>query len=89
MTRVPTFPLAGENDTIDGVSMTVNVCFDVAWPMKLLYVGWLAGLAAAPTGLARELAAFLLPERREKVNPFLRTLHRRNRVGRGAERVSR
>jgi glycosyltransferase involved in cell wall biosynthesis len=84
-------PLPGDRVpalALDGMRAALRR-FDVAWPMKLLYVGWLAGLAAAPTGLARELAAFLLPERRETVNPFLRTLHRRNRVGRGAERVSR
>jgi Glycosyl transferase family 2 len=51
--------------------------FDVAAPMKALYVIWFAAMAAVPRPLARPLAeAFLFPERRRGVNRLLGALHR-------------
>lgn len=54
--------------------------FDVAWPMKLLYVAWFASTAIAPKPLARRLAeSFFFPQRRQHINRALRGLHRWNR----------
>jgi glycosyltransferase involved in cell wall biosynthesis/SAM-dependent methyltransferase len=50
--------------------------FDVAAPMKLLYIGWFAVTAAAPAPLARRLAQlFLFPERRARTNRLLGHFH--------------
>ena len=51
--------------------------FDVRWPMKLMYVGWFAAMAAAPRPLAHRLAEwFFFPERRSRLNALLRRLNR-------------
>src|SRR5262245_14758900 len=53
--------------------------FDVAWPMKLLYIGWFFTMAAAPRPLGRRLAgSFLVSERREKLNRLLYHFHKWN-----------
>jgi glycosyltransferase involved in cell wall biosynthesis len=50
---------------------------DVAWPMRLMYIGWLVVLAAAPRSAAADLAEFFLfPQRREALNRLLRRFHR-------------
>jgi glycosyltransferase involved in cell wall biosynthesis len=51
--------------------------FDVAWPMKVMFVAWFAATAAAPKPVARQLAElFMFPERRILLNRLLRRLRR-------------
>lgn len=51
--------------------------FDVAWPMKAMFITWFAAAAAAPPPVARELAEiFMFPERRTRLNALLSRLHR-------------
>jgi hypothetical protein len=51
--------------------------FDVSISMKVLYVAWFMGTAAAPRALARPLGELLLfPERRKHLNRMLRRFHR-------------
>jgi glycosyltransferase involved in cell wall biosynthesis len=50
--------------------------FDVAWAMKLLFLGWFMAMGLAPRPLARWLAeVFLFPEKREPINKILGNLH--------------
>jgi glycosyltransferase involved in cell wall biosynthesis len=50
--------------------------FDVAWPMKAMFVSWFGVMAIVPRGLARRLAElFLFPERRRFANRLLGRLH--------------
>ena len=52
--------------------------FDIAWPMKAMFIAWFAAAAAAPPPLAHRLAeVFMFPERRTSLNAFLSRLHRR------------
>lgn len=49
--------------------------FDVRWPMKLMFVGWFAGMAMAPRRAAPPFAeVFMFPERRRRLNPMLAML---------------
>jgi glycosyltransferase involved in cell wall biosynthesis len=67
---------------IDGMRAAARR-FDVAWPMKLLYVGWFFTIAAAPRLLARRVAgSFLVPERRETLNRLLYHFHKWNHATR-------
>jgi glycosyltransferase involved in cell wall biosynthesis len=57
--------------------------FDVAWPMKALFIAWFITVAVAPRWLARGLSErFLIQERRQRLNRLLGALHR------SAERTS-
>jgi len=50
--------------------------FDVAWPMKLLFLGWFTAIGLAPKVLAIWLAeVFLFPEKRQPINTILGTFH--------------
>lgn len=52
--------------------------FDIAPPLKGLFVAWFAAMASAPPPIARRLAAlFFIPERRRGVNYVLRHWNRR------------
>jgi hypothetical protein len=50
---------------------------DVAWTMKIMFAAWFALMAVSPKSLAQWLAqAFFFPEKRTRLNHWLRTLHR-------------
>jgi Glycosyl transferase family 2 len=50
--------------------------FDIAWPMKAMFIAWFAAAAAAPPSVARRLAeVFMFPERRTSLNALLSRLH--------------
>ena len=50
---------------------------DVGPAMKVMFLLWLAATLAAPRAVARWLGElFLLPERRQAINPLLGALHR-------------
>lgn len=50
--------------------------FDVAWPMKVLFLGWFAAIRFAPRRLAVWLAeVFVFPEKRKSVNGILEDFH--------------
>jgi len=50
---------------------------DVGLGMKLMFLLWLAATLAAPRAVAHRLGElFLLPERRQAINPLLGALHR-------------
>jgi glycosyltransferase involved in cell wall biosynthesis len=50
--------------------------FDIAWPMKVMFVAWFAAAAAAPPPIARRLAdVFMFPENRTAFNTMLNRLH--------------
>jgi hypothetical protein len=71
-----------EGDTLTGlVALGARAAarrFDVGIAMKLVFVGWLVCLAAAPRPLARRIAeVFVFPERRRSLNRWLATMHRR------------
>ena len=52
--------------------------FDVGVAMKLVFVAWLAALSVAPRPLARRIAeTFVFPERRQRLNRWVATMHRR------------
>jgi glycosyltransferase involved in cell wall biosynthesis len=54
--------------------------FDVAWLMKILFLGWFMALGTAPRSMARWLAeVFLFPEKREPINKILGNLHAKSR----------
>ena len=51
--------------------------FDVAPPMRMVFIGWLLAEAFAPRRVARSLAElFVFPERRRRVSPVLAGLRR-------------
>ncbi|MGN6167547.1 MAG: glycosyltransferase [Solirubrobacteraceae bacterium] len=51
--------------------------FDIAWPMKVMFVAWFAATAMAPRPLAHWFAeSFMFPERRTSLNATLARLHR-------------
>jgi len=51
--------------------------FDVAPPMRAVFIGWLLAEAVAPKRLARRLAEyFLFAERRRRITPLLVGLRR-------------
>jgi glycosyltransferase involved in cell wall biosynthesis len=50
--------------------------FDVAWAMKILFLGWFMAMGLAPGPLARWLAeVFLFPEKRRPLNGLLGDFH--------------
>jgi hypothetical protein len=52
--------------------------FDVTWPMRALFILWFVGVTIAPRPIARRLVGlFLIPERRQRLNRLLGSLHRR------------
>jgi glycosyltransferase involved in cell wall biosynthesis len=52
--------------------------FDVALPMKAMFLCWFAAMTLAPRRQARRLGeVFLLPERRRRMNRLLRRMQRR------------
>lgn len=54
--------------------------FDVAWPMKSLFLGWFIAMALAPKPLAHWLAeVFSFPEKRMQFNKLLRAWHANSR----------
>jgi len=51
--------------------------FDVAPPMRIVFIGWLLAEAFAPQRIARRLAElFVFPERRSRLSPVLASLRR-------------
>jgi glycosyltransferase involved in cell wall biosynthesis len=62
---------------LDGVRAAARRS-DVAWPMKVLYIGWLLAAAVAPRWVVRRLARLLLfPQRRRRLNTLLQRLQHR------------
>ncbi|HEX3173633.1 MAG TPA: glycosyltransferase family A protein [Solirubrobacterales bacterium] len=60
---------------VDGLRATTRR-FDVSWPMRALFALWFVLAALSPRPLARRLGeAFLLPERRPRLNGLLAHLH--------------
>jgi hypothetical protein len=58
--------------------------FDVAWRMKVAFVGWFAAMAVAPKPVARRLAEwFVLPERRPSLAPWRSAASRLRSVSAG------
>jgi len=54
--------------------------FDVAWAMKVLFLGWFTAMGLAPRRLAWWLAEiFLFPEKRKFINRILGDFHDNNR----------
>jgi glycosyltransferase involved in cell wall biosynthesis len=65
---------------LDGVRAAMRR-FDVAWPMKLLYIAWFVTTALAPRPLAKRLGEYLIfPQRREGLNRALGVLNKWNRT---------
>jgi hypothetical protein len=61
--------------------------FDIAWPMKGLFIGWFISMVLAPKPLAHWLAeVFSFPARRDQINRFLRTWHVNSRERSSAQR---
>ena len=52
--------------------------FDVRWPLKTLFIAWFTIVSSVPRRTARPLIElFLIPERRQRLNRLLGSLHRK------------